>query len=439
MNAAVVGGMRRTLPINTMSLWLGPRMPGDEGPGWKRIGLSVLQDFGNAVTLKRGITQYQQLARRAGESISSAYQRLTSTGEQPLRMPPVRNNMLLQRDAAWWAEREQGQRLVNNFNQTLRKMNQATDRVARANLSNELTKQAIQINENYAAKSILKVVQRPGLTRAFDDRIQRIYRVVDYRVAKQLSSEGFTRGGQTFSRNDLMNFRNASSYGTVGMDRDVGLNQMLVQKWEGVVNQATPGTDWHTHAVAKLQEAQRASQLGVGGQRISLANFNERAQEIYNAQYASVTGGNAARASQMVTTSGNVEAYRDMNVLQNNPMATPFSGRWAEQTGSVSAVKVYENFNLANEGIISQGSAIQESARGLAKDISTKLIPLLKSNPSTNPAQISYWMGMQRLLGEAGKGNVTPGQLLQVLGTDESGIVRLAEQASAGIQGAIRR
>ncbi|MEE9514161.1 MAG: hypothetical protein V3V46_08785, partial [Anaerolineales bacterium] len=76
--------------------------------------------------------------------------------------------------------------------------------------------------------------------------------------------------------------------------------------------------------------------------------------------------------------------------------------------------------------------------RGLAKDITTKLIPLLKNNPSTNPAQISYWMGRQRVLGEAGRGNVTPGQLLQVLGTDESGIVRMAEQASAALQSAIQ-
>jgi hypothetical protein len=95
VNAAVVGGMRRTLPINTMSLWLGPRMPGDEGPGWKRIGLSVLQDFGNAMTLKRGIAQYRQLARRAGESISNAYQRLTSAGEQPLRRCARCNRLLI--------------------------------------------------------------------------------------------------------------------------------------------------------------------------------------------------------------------------------------------------------------------------------------------------------------------------------------------------------
>jgi hypothetical protein len=82
-SGAVVGGMRRTLPINTMGLWLGPRLPGDEGPGWKRIGFSVLQDAGNAVTLKRGITQYRQLARRAGESISGAYQGArTAAGER---------------------------------------------------------------------------------------------------------------------------------------------------------------------------------------------------------------------------------------------------------------------------------------------------------------------------------------------------------------------
>jgi hypothetical protein len=104
----------------------------------------------------------------------------------------------------------------------------------------------------------------------------------------------------------------------------------------------------------------------------------------------------------------------------------------------VSSVKVYENFKLAKEGVISHGSAMQESARGLAKDISTKLIPLLKNNPSTNVTQISYWQGMQKLLGESGKGNVTPGQLMQILGIDQTGMVRLGEQVSAGIQSAVQ-
>jgi hypothetical protein len=436
MSGAVVGGMRKTLPINTMALWLGPRAPGYEGPGWKQIGASLFQDFGNAVTLNRGIAQFKQLAQRAGTSISNAYQRLTGNVQQTLRTPPVRSSVLLKQDAEWWAQREQGQQLVNEFNQTLRKMNATTDRILRAQLSNQLSKQAVQINQNYAAKSIMKVIQRPSLTKAFDQRIQRIYRVVDRQVVKELNAAGFTRGGQPLTRADLVNFRNASSYGTVGMDRDVGLNEMLVKQWEGVVNQATPGTAWHAHAIAKLREAQQASRLAEGGQSISLSNFNDRFQKIYEGAYRSVTGGDPKLAFQTATTSGNVEAYKDLNVLQNNPLETPFSSQWAGQTGSVSAVKVHENFKMVSEGILSKGNAIQESARGLSKDIATKLVPLLKTNPGASSAQIQYWQSIQHVLGEAGKGNVTPGQLLQVLGTDESGIVRMAEQVSAGIQSA---
>jgi hypothetical protein len=222
----------------------------------------------------------------------------------------------------------------------------------------------------------------------------------------------------------------------------VGLNQMLVNKWQGVVKQATPGTEWHAHAAGKLREAQRASQLIQGGQRLSLPKFNDQAQEIYNRVYAQVAGRgikSAEKAFQTFTTSSNVEAYKDLNVLQNNPVAAPFSSQWAQQTGSVSAVKVYENFRLVGKGLLSKGSAIQESARGLAKDISTKLVPALKANPGVNPAQISYWQSMQKLLGQAGEGNIRPGELLQTLGTtDESAIVRTAERVSAGIQSAVQ-
>jgi hypothetical protein len=325
---------------------------------------------------------------------------------------------------------------VNEFNQTLRKMNATADRALRAQLSNQLTKQAVQINQNYAAKSIMKVIQRPSVTQAFDQRIQRIYNVVDRQVVKELNAAGFTRGGQPLTRADLVNFRNASSYGTVGMDRDVGLNEMLVKQWEGVANQATPGTAWHAHALAKLRQAQQASRLAEGGRSISLSNFNDRFQKVYEQAYRSVTGGDPKMAFQTATTSTNVEAYKDLNVLQNNPLETPFNSQWAGQTGSVSAVKVHENFKMASEGILSKGNAIQESARGLSKDIATKLVPLLRSNPAASSTQIQYWQSIQKVLGEAGKGNVTPGQLLQVLGTDESGIVRMAERVSAGIQSA---
>jgi hypothetical protein len=436
-NAAVVGGMKRTLPINTMSLYLGPRMPGDRDHGWKRIGFSVLQDIGNAFTLKRGISQYKQLAKRAGASISSAYQRLTGAGDPSLRMPPVKDGEIARINAEWWAERERGQRLVNNFNQVRLKLQSATDRATRVRLSNQLTRQAIRINQSYAAKSILKAVDKPGLSRAFDNRIQRVYRVVDHRVAKQLTAAGFTRGGKPISRTDFMNFRNASSVGTVGMDRDVGLNQMLEQKWAQVVREATPGTEWHAHAMSKLRAAQKASQLARQGGRVSHSNFQHEADKLYKEAYQHVTGASATESSQVLTGPMHPEAYADPHALQNNPLAAPFSKDFAGQTGSVSALKVHENFQMVAKGDMLQAHAIQESARGLAKDIANKLIPLLKARPGGAPVELNYWQAMHQVLDQAGKGNIRPGELLQTLG-GEDGIIRLAEQTSAGIQGAIQ-
>jgi hypothetical protein len=437
-NAAVVGGMRRTLPINTLSLYLGPRMLGDQDPSWKRIGLSLLQDVGNAFTLKRGLAQYKQLAKRAGASLSNAYQRLTGTGERALRMPPVKDAELAKLDAEWWAKRAQGQRLVYNFNRTLRQMNRATDRVQRAALSNRLTKQAIEINQNYAAKSILKVVNRPSLTRAFDQRIQRIYQVVDHRVAKALTKAGFTRGGRAISRSDFTNFRNAKSFGTVGMDRDVGLNRMLEEKWAKVLRDAKPGTAWYEHAQAKYQAAQKASRLAQNGGRVSYSTFQHESQKLYDKIYQQVTGASSKGSFQLATGPKHPEAYADPHALINNPVEAPLSRMWAHQTGSVSALKVHENFQLVKDGVLSKGNAIQESARGLAKDISGKLIPLLKSKPGLDPGSVNYWQGVHQLLKQAGDGNIRPGELLQSLGTDETGVIRLGEQVNAMFQSVIQ-
>jgi hypothetical protein len=317
-------------------------------------------------------------------------------------------------------------------------MKTATSRELRRQLSNKLTQQTIQINQNYAAKSILKVINRPSLTRAFDQRLQRIYRVVDHRVAKALTKAGFTRGGRAISRSDFTNIRNAINVGKVGMDRDVGLNQMLVNKWQGVLKNAQPGTEWYEHAQAQLRAAQKASQLGQYGGRVSYSTFQHEAQRMYNEIYKQVTGASAKGSLQQATGPMHPEAYADPHVLLNNPVEAPFSRMWAHQTGSVSALKVHGNFQMVKEGVLSKGNAIQESARGLAKDLSSKLLPLLKSKPGVDPGHINYWQGMHQLLKQAGDGNIRPGELLQVLGTDETGVIRLGEQASAIFQSVIQ-
>jgi hypothetical protein len=79
-------------------------------------------------------------------------------------MPAIQDPKLAEMNAQWWAERARGQRLVNSFNRTLRQMKAATTRGLRRELSEKLTRQAIQINQNYAAKSILKVIKRRAST-----------------------------------------------------------------------------------------------------------------------------------------------------------------------------------------------------------------------------------------------------------------------------------
>ena len=100
---------------------------------------------------------------------------------------------------------------------------------------------------------------------------------------------------------------------------------------------------------------------------------------------------------------------------------------WAHQTGPVSALKGHANFQIVKEGVLSKGNAIQESARGLSKDISSKLLQILWSKPGLDPTNINYWQGVHQLLKQAGDGNIRPGQLLQALGTDENGVIRIGE------------
>jgi hypothetical protein len=221
------------------------------------------------------------------------------------------------------------------------------------------------------------------------------------------------------------------------MDRDVGLNQMLEQKWAQVVREATPGTEWHAHAVAKLRAAQKASQLARQGGRVSYSTFQHEADRLYKEAYHHVTGASATKSSQVLTGPMHPEAYADPHALLNNPVEAPFSVRWAGQTGSVSALKVHENFQMVNEGAMKFGNAVQESARGLAKDIGNKLIPFLKARPGGAPVELTYWQAIHKLLDQGGKGNIRPGELLETLG-GKDGIIRLAEQTSAGIQGAIQ-
>ena len=146
---------------------------------------------------------------------------------------------------------------------------------------------------------------------------------------------------------------------------------------------------------------------------ISPSRWNDTAVSTYGRSFSDITGGDAEGAYQAVTQRHNQEAYGDKGVLSGD--ADKFSQASAEQTASVSRVKLAENEHLADQGQITQGEAIQETARGYAKDIATKVIPHMTDNANVDPAKADMIRRIGEVLEKVGRGEISPGQVDQAL------------------------
>ena len=147
--------------------------------------------------------------------------------------------------------------------------------------------------------------------------------------------------------------------------------------------------------------------------RVSSSRFNESAKAIYGRVFEDVTGTNADKASQAITYEMDPEAFRDLPVL--NPAGADYKldRGWSEQTGSVPAYKRIHNEHMAAEGHITPGDALQENARGLAKDMRTKVNPLLdrlEGTPGIDAAHVDRMRRLQETLDRIGRGEIPPSQ-----------------------------
>ena len=103
-----------------------------------------------------------------------------------------------------------------------------------------------------------------------------------------------------------------------------------------------------------------------------------------------------------VTQQYHKEAYPDLNALRNDPGNHPFDPNTAEATGDVTKVKAVD---VAQH--LDSWNVDQEIARGTAKDISTKLIPLLEAQGAT-PDAIARAQDLQAFLKDVGNGAYPP-------------------------------
>jgi hypothetical protein len=251
-------------------------------------------------------------------------------------------------------------------------------------------------------------------------------------MVADLNDQGFQRGGKPIAEGDFWDVRNASSTGKVGMDRDLALNQQMQVKLQGALDNAVPGSRDAQSIANQLADLRVQTQITrvdpVTGAvvNVSPGEFRTAAQSAYNNNYTQVTGHSADDALHGITDWSHPEAYHDTSVLVNRPDLQPFSPTWADQTGSVTSQKMNDLMTKVANGEMSFSDAITESARGTAKDIATKLEPMLAANNAT-PTVIQNASDMQQFLADVGSGAIPPMQAQSMsqnlFGTDIQGLV----------------
>jgi hypothetical protein len=260
-------------------------------------------------------------------------------------------------------------------------------------------------------------------------------------MVTSLNEAGWRRNGQLLTTQDVIDLRNAKSMGTVGMDRDLALNQMQYRETQLQLEKLPPGSAQAHDLNENLRQLEVSGQLTHNGEPVSALNANKDFQDAYNQAYKNATiipghpdGFEAGPALQAVTQSKHPEAYQDLPILKNNALDYPPAAKWAEQSGSVTTYKSY-----MNPTELSPGDALQETARGAYKDINTKLEPLMYWKGS-DPDAYQRVLDMKSFLNDCGKGVYTPSQM-QALAQQKFGtsIDGLAQQVDSNLAASIKQ
>ena len=175
-------------------------------------------------------------------------------------------------------------------------------------------------------------------------------------------------------------------------------------------------------------------------QQMSLAEANAMVQGRFNRVYSRNAGGRTAQGSwQMVTSSVHPEAYQDMawlnvrNIVDTgvdpNSVIQP---RYAAQAGGVTVHKAHEMRRFSSMGTDNQNFEIY---RGTAKDVDSKVIPLLQSRtrkaPSAEQRQaaqesLAFYQALSRAMNRATIDPITADkEVRQITGMDTIGAVEL--------------
>jgi len=282
--------------------------------------------------------------------------------------------------AKFQQEREWGEALVKDFARTQQELLKAGQSGASAaiilRLQTAARDKAAAVASSLHAKNYLKYKADPQIGRAYDTHMRAIHADVDAHLKESMRGEGWNADEW-----ELMEFRNSASLGKPNMDRDIGLRERPL--WElDERGQPVLGTDGHPvpnpEAWTRTADGQMVPrpQLTKNGQPMTLDGWREEAQQLYNRAYHEATGRSAGVAMEGITTSTHPEAYKDLLWLGDDKNAV--AKCWAGQAADVTRYKAQQLMNHGDPSA-SYFTKLQEVARGTAKDMDTKLMPLLNN------------------------------------------------------------
>ncbi len=298
----------------------------------------------------------------------------TPAGQQGLAKMPTSSDQraLKQFNRA----RKQGENLAEDFRQAQKRLADAGSSGASAKeimrLQTEVREKVVAVNSSPHAKNFLKYKGDALSQRSYNAHLRAVHADVEAKFHANMQSKGWKQP-------PLKEFRNAASSGSVGMDFDIGLDQQMARS---IARDGKP---------AKLNE------------------WQQDAQKAWNEAYKASTGHNAEQAWETITTHAHAESYKDMAWL--NKSKTKISKEWGQQAADVTR---YKSSHMLNDPNLSKMVKLQEISRGAAKDMQTKLNPILDQVKPTGKSLSAFqnsrehWNKVRKILADFGENNIDP-------------------------------
>lgn len=245
-----------------------------------------------------------------------------------------------------------GKELVDEFTHIEQRLHAANKFSTAPQTMKELehlaAQKAKEINASFHAKNFLKATGGE-VEKLASSRIEKLYKQVDARFKEIMAKEN--KWDMRYLK--FKEFRNASSRGKIGMDRDFGLVEDEV------------------------------TLLVKNGKSSSINQMQKDGQTAYKKAYEEITGQSYEKSFQEFTTRAHSESFRDVKVLNDlrNPKnVAQLERMWGEQTARTIEFK---GLHMINDPKLNKHMTLLdrhlEASRGMAKELDNKILPFLKN------------------------------------------------------------